>query len=184
MLHIDQAYKSLLDRGASVEMADKFDDAIELLLELVDYGTNLIPRAYIDSSRDLKAICLLFVQLRQFVAHLDGISTLLTNGAADTANLQLRSVLEMAHTIEWILVSETEEKIRHLYVANLRRRRQWDRVVIPGTSEAAKHSSVASRLSLTAKQRQEIVDEANRIDTMLASAPFEHHKLQVREVSL
>jgi Family of unknown function (DUF5677) len=173
MLHIDQAYKSLLDRGASVEMADKFDDAIELLLELVDYGTNLIPRAYIDSSRDLKAICLLFVQLRQFVAHLDGISTLLTNGAADTANLQLRSVLEMAHTIEWILVSDTEEKIRHLYVANLRRRRQWDRVVIPGTSEAAKHSSVASRLTLTAKQRQEIVDEANRIDTMLASAPFD-----------
>jgi len=115
--HIDEAYKPILDREASIDMAEKFSDAVELLHELIDYGTSLIPRAYVDSARDLKAICSVFVQLRQFITHLDGISVLLTAGACGTANLQLRSLLETAHTIEWILASDTESKLRHLYVA-------------------------------------------------------------------
>ena len=170
--HIDQAFKPVLDRDAAIDMAAKFSDAIELLLELVDYGTNLIPRAYGNSGRDLKAICLLFVQLRQFVSHLDGIALLLSNGACGTANLQLRSVLEAAHIIEWILTGDTENKIRYLYVANLRRRRQWDSVAIPGSSAATKHVAAASQLKLSTEQMQEIADEVRRIDALLATPEF------------
>jgi len=131
--HIDQAYKPMLDREGAIEMSGNFGELVELLYEIVDYGSNLGPRAYTSSDRDLKAICLIFVQLRQFVTHLDGISLLLSEGACATSNLQLRSILEIAHTLEWILFSDTPSKIHHLYVANLRRRRNWNRIAIPGS---------------------------------------------------
>ena len=172
MLHIDDAYKPILDREAAVEMAGKFPDAIELLLELVDYGTKLIPRAYDSSDHGLKAICLVFVQLRQFISHLDGITTLLHDGDCATANLQLRSLLETAHLMEWILSTDTDEKIKHLYVANLRRRRHWDRIIIPGTTEATNHAAVASLLKLEPQQIQEIKDEVTRIDSLLGQPEF------------
>src|SRR2546430_1174821 len=94
--HIDQSYKSILDREGAVEMSSNFADIIELVCELVDYGSNLIPRAYASSERDLKAICLILVQLRQFVSQLDGMALLLAQGACATSNLQLRGVLEIA----------------------------------------------------------------------------------------
>ncbi|PYV62714.1 MAG: hypothetical protein DMG97_39685 [Acidobacteria bacterium] len=81
----------------------------------------MIPRAYASSERDLKAICLILVQLRQFVSQLDGMALLLAQGACAISNLQLRGVLEIAHTLEWTLQSDTLSKIHHLYVANLRR---------------------------------------------------------------
>lgn len=172
MLHIDDAYKPILDREAAAEMAGKFSDAIELLLELVDYGTKLIPRAYDSSDHGLKAICLVFVQLRQFISHLDGITTLLRDGDCATANLQLRSLLETAHLMEWILSTDTDEKIKHLYVANLRRRRHWDRIIIPGTTEATNHAAVASLLKLEPQQIQGIKDEVTRIDSLLGQPEF------------
>jgi len=170
--HIDQAYKPILDREGAIEMAGNFSDLIELVYEVVDYGTNLIPRAYTSSDRDLKAICLIFVQLRQFITHLDGISLLLTQTACATSNLQLRSLLEIAHTLEWILISDTLSKIHHLYVANLRRRRNWNRIAIPGTPEAIRYAG--PRLNLSSHQQKEISDEILEIDKLLAQPQFTH----------
>jgi hypothetical protein len=61
----DDAHKHLLDRDGAMAMAANFHDAIDLVNELVNYGTNLVVRAFASSDRDLKAICVLFVQLRQ-----------------------------------------------------------------------------------------------------------------------
>ena len=125
------------------------------------------------SPRDLKAICIVFVQLRQFLVHLDGVATLATAGNCATATLQLRSLLETAHTLEWLLVSDTNAKINYLYVANLRQRRQWNSTLVPGTPEAARHTGAAGRVTFTPDQLKEITDEITRIDTILASPPFD-----------
>jgi len=93
IIKTDDAYKGLLERDAAVGMAAHFKDAHDLLNELVDYGTNLVVRAFDSSKRDLIAVCVLFVQLRQFLMHLDGITILLRNGSSGTADLQLRSLL-------------------------------------------------------------------------------------------
>jgi hypothetical protein len=61
----DDAHKHLLDRDGAMAMAANFHDAIDLVNELVNYGTNLVVRAFASIDRDLKAICVLFVQLRQ-----------------------------------------------------------------------------------------------------------------------
>jgi hypothetical protein len=154
-------------------MASHFKDAINLLTDLLDYGTSLIPRAYTSSPKDLKAICVLFVQLRQFLEHLDGVATLLAAGSAGTANLQLRSLLETSHAMEWLLKSDTEAKVNHLYVANLRQRRHWQSMAIPGTPQAARHAAATGALSLTPDQLKEITDEVAGIDRILGTAPFD-----------
>jgi len=154
-------------------MASHFKDAINLLNELLDYGTNLIPRAYTSSPKDLKAICVIFVQLRQFLEHLDGVATLIASGSPGTANLQLRSLLETSHVMEWLLKNDTEAKVNHLYVANLRQRKHWQSTAIPGTTEAARHATAAAAISLNADQLKEIADEVARIDTLLGQAPFD-----------
>jgi hypothetical protein len=154
-------------------MASHFKDAINLLTDLLDYGTSLIPRAYTSSPKDLKAICVLFVQLRQFLEHLDGVATLLAAGSAGTANLQLRSLLETSHAMEWLLKSDTEAKVNHLYVANLRQRRHWQSMAIPGTTQAARHAAATGALSLTPDQLKEITDEVAGIDRILGTAPFD-----------
>jgi hypothetical protein len=154
-------------------MASHFKDAINLLTDLLDYGTSLIPRAYTSSPKDLKAICVLFVQLRQFLEHLDGVATLLAAGSAGTANLQLRSLLETSHAMEWLLKSDTEAKVNHLYVANLRQRRHWQSMAIPGTPQAARHAAATGALSLTPDQLKEITDEVAGIDRILSTAPFD-----------
>jgi hypothetical protein len=169
----NHGHKHLLDCDGAMEMAANFQDAIDLLNELVSYGTNLVVRAFTSSDRDLKAICVLLVQLRQFLMHLDGIAILLAVGNCGTADLQLRSLLETAHVIEWILANDTEAKINYLYIANLRRRRQWQGIAIAGSLEAARHSGAASQLKVTAQERQEIADEVRRIDTVLGQSPFD-----------
>src|SRR5271166_2490856 len=73
-----ESHKAVLDREQSVKDAKRFNDSLDLLNVLLDYGTNLIPRAFVSSPRDLKDFCIIFVQLRQFLAHLDGVVTLAT----------------------------------------------------------------------------------------------------------
>jgi len=172
---MSEPYKAVLDREYAVQTAQQhFKDAVDLLNELVDYGTNLIPRAFVSSPRDIKAICVIFVQLRQFLEHLDGVAILIAAGNCASANLQLRSLLETSHTMEWLLGNDTEAKVNHLYVANLRQRRHWQSKVIPDTPEATLHAAVAGPiLSVASEDLKEITDEVQRIDTILGKAPFD-----------
>src|SRR5947207_3774716 len=173
IIKVDDAHEGLLEREAAKKMASQFQDAIDLLKELVNYGTNLVVRAFYSSKRDLIPICILFVQLRQFLTHLDGITILLADGNAGTADLQLRSLLEGGHLIEWTLKNETEAKVQHLYVANLRRRRQWDNSVITGTPEFTKHFDLTSGLKIAPEDLKGVKDEAARINSILSKSPLD-----------
>jgi hypothetical protein len=167
-----KSHKAVLDRENAVEAAKHFKDSLDLLNDLLDYGTYLVPRAFVSSPRDLKAICIIFFQFRQFLVHLDGVATLATAGNCATATLQLRSLLETAHTLEWLLTSDTSAKINHLCVANLRKRRRANSMLVPGSPEAARDPGAAGRTTLTPDQLREITDEITKIDTRLASPPF------------
>jgi hypothetical protein len=173
IIKLDDAHKRLLDRDGAMTMAANFQDAIDLVNELINYGTNLVVRAFASSDRGLKAICVLFVQLRQFLTHLDGISMLLAAGNCGTADLQLRSLLEGAHLMEWTLAKDTEAKIQYLYVGNLRRRREWDKSVISGTPEFAKHFDVTAGLQIAPEDLKEVTAEGAKIDELLGKPPFE-----------
>jgi hypothetical protein len=143
-----------------------------LLNELLDYGTQLLPKALENSPKDIKAVCVIAVQLRQVLTHLDGMTVLIAAGNSFTAALQLRSLLEIQLAMEWLLKSDTEAKANHLYVANLRRRRQWQSVAIPGTPEAARRAEFVKRLSLPPQVVGKIKSEVDAIDKILASQEF------------
>ena len=112
-------------------------------------------------------------KLRQFLVHLDGTAVLVTAGNCSTAALQLRSLLETAHTMEWLLRADTDAKVNHLYVANLRQRRHWQSLAVPGTPQAAAHPETAAHFSLDAAQIKDLTDELNRINTILTQPPFD-----------
>jgi hypothetical protein len=169
---MNDSYKQILDRKYVEEMAPHFKDSVQLLNEVLDYGTFLLPRAYGSSPRDIKAICLIFVQFRQFLAHLDGVAVLTGDGNCISAILQLRSLLEITLVMEWILKDDTEAKINHLWVANIRRRKQWQSIPISGTPEAARRADAASRISLTPEQLNEIQNEVRQLDNVLARPEF------------
>jgi hypothetical protein len=171
---MSDSYKPILNREYGNGMASQFKDSIDLLNEVLDYGSRLIPRAFVSSLKDIKAFCLIFVQLREFLAHLDAIAILLDAGNSFSANLQLRSLLEISHTMEWLLKSDTDPKVNHLYVANVRKRRHWQSIAIAGTREAmqSNDSGKRARLALTSEQLGEINDEIVRIDTILTSIEF------------
>jgi hypothetical protein len=173
IIKVDDAHKGLLERDRAVAMASQFKGAVELLTELVNYGTNLVVRAFHSGKRDLIPICILFVQLRQFLMHLDGITILLREGNAGTADLQLRSLLETGHLIEWTLKDNTESKVQHLYVANLRRRLEWDNSVIKGTPEFTKHYDLTAGLKIEPEDLKEVKEEATRIDAILSKGPWD-----------
>ncbi len=169
---MSDSYKPILDREYAAEMVQHFKDILDLLNEVLNYGTFLLPRAYGDSPKDIKADCLVFALFRQFLAHLDGVANLLKVGNCSSSNLQLRSLLEIAHVIEWILTSDTENKVNYFHVANLRRRRQKQSMAIPGTPEAARHMQAASRIALTPEQLNAIKEEVKRIGKILAEPEF------------
>jgi hypothetical protein len=169
---MNNSYKAILDREYGSQSAQHFKDSVDVLNEVLNYGSQLLPKAIERSPRDVKAVCIIFVQLRQVLAHLDGIAVLVTAGNCFSAGLQIRSLLEIAHTMEWLFKSDTEAKVHYLYVANLRKRRRWQSIAISGTPEATLHADAASRLAISSEDLNSLKDEIRRIDILLASPEF------------
>lgn len=169
---MDDSYKPLLNREYAANMVLHFSDSTTLLNEVLDYGSFLLPRAYGSSPRDTKALCLIFVELRQFLAHLDGVAALASAGNCNSCTLQLRSLLEVALTMEWILKSDTEAKVNHLWVSNIRRRKHWQSIAIPGTPENVRRAADAARIPLTPAQLAEIQNDVRQLDGVLAQPEF------------
>jgi hypothetical protein len=169
------SFLPILDREYGTKNAVKFKAKHELLKEVLDYGTMLVPRAFDSGPKDIKAICLLFVQLRQFLVHLDAVGILSAQGASASLELQLRSMLELLFTIEWILKADTQEKVDHLYVANLRSRRRWQAIGITGSPEANDNAKTAARLKaeLPPEAEAEFKREVASIDSALATPPYD-----------
>jgi hypothetical protein len=165
----DHALKPVLDRvGVSKSIDEHLREPISLLDDLVDYGTNLMARAFNSSPKDFKATFLLFVHLQQFIAHLDAAAALISQGSCLSANLQIRTLLENYLVTKWILASDTDNKIEHIFVANMRRRKEWQSIAIPGSAAATKKVDAANRIKATPAQRAEIAKEIALIDAMLA----------------
>jgi len=169
---VDGAHRGILDREASVKSANNYNFAFNLINELLDYGIDLLPKAYDNSPHDTKALCLICVQFRQTLAHLDAIAILASMGNCYSASLQCRGILEISLTMEWLLKRDTESKVNHLYVANLRRRRQWQSIPIPGTPEAKLHADEAQRVTVSSSMLKQIQAEVNAIDKVLAKPEY------------
>lgn len=133
----ESEFRRLLHREkvvADVERA--YSMQLEMLRDVINYGTNLIPRSFGLSGKELKDIVVVTILLRQVVSMLDGVELLASGGAVYAAALQGRALLEASGYIDWILQGDAERKAAYYYVHNLRRHRRWAQRLQPRSPEA------------------------------------------------
>jgi hypothetical protein len=165
----ENEFRGLLHREAAISDAKRaFSEQLKVLNDVVNYGTNLIPRCFNSSEKTLKDIVILGVLTRQVIAMLDAIEILVSNGAVYASDLQARALLEATVSIDWILQGEIEKKANYFYVHDLRKRRRWAQVAQPGSAEATAFAAVAPGLASLdnpniIERAKEAVDEIDRV---------------------
>jgi hypothetical protein len=166
----EEAHKIILDRQTSAQhIKDHFIDSLELVREVTNYGSNLIPRCFVSSKRTLQDIVILGSLLKQAVAMLDAIEILVSQGALYAAHIPARALFEVYVYISWVLQEDKNKRARQYYVWNLRRQRTWMRRMIPSTEEQKTFEETIKDLNLS--QNREMQEEARKhgaaIDAML-----------------
>lgn len=175
----EDAHKRILDREEPQQFVEAhFRESLELLQEVTNYGSNLIPRCYVSSGKSLPDVVILGGLLKQAVAMLDAVEILVSKGAIFAANVPARSLLEVYIYINWILDSDTDKRARQYYVRHLRQERQWDRRLISGTDENSKFTKVLQNLSLmgdpsyASKLEQKAKKQELAINSILANGDY------------
>lgn len=115
-----------------------YSKQIELLTDLVNYGSNLIVRAYDSSKRDIDDVMITAVLLKHIVQMLDGVQLLISAGNAHAATLQARSAFEAYLYMLWIMKGDSIRKSRYYYVFEIRKQRKWALRATPNTKEREK----------------------------------------------
>jgi hypothetical protein len=157
----ESVFRPLLDREKTLaDVKRAFSSQLQALSDIVNYGTNLIPRCYGSSDKGLEGLIVVGTLLGQVVAMLDAMEVLASNGAVYAAALQARALFEAAAQIDWILLEHSEEKATYYYVHNLRRQLRWAMRLNLGSPESA--AFVAGMPDLTAFRDPRVAAEAKR----------------------
>jgi hypothetical protein len=145
----EKEFKLIIDREKQEkDVQQYFSKHLELLVDLVNYGSNLVPRVFDSSSRKLEDIIVILVLLKQVISMADAVEVLISKGAVTQANLQARAAFEASLYIDWIPKEDKEKKAKYYYVSNLRGQRLWSLRFQTGTKEK----------EIFAKQLHEIED--------------------------
>lgn len=132
----ETAHSALLSRDeAAVAVREVFGPQLSVLEEMVNYGTNLIPRAFVSSEKKTQDIVIIHNFLKQAVALMDGIHIAMTQGSRLSATILFRSLFEVRIYLEWILQQDTTDRALAYYVWHIRNRRFLYRRSKPGTKE-------------------------------------------------
>ena len=131
-------HKILMDRESSPRvMAERYAPQLNLLTEMANYTSNLIPRAYQNSERQLRDVIVCFTLLKQVGTMLDAVDVLARAGAVTAAFVPARVAFEASLYLEWMLVSDGAKKAAHYYVGNIRAERLWAKRATSGSRESS-----------------------------------------------
>lgn len=122
----ERPHLGVLDRDLHEGHArEHFSAQLNVLEEVVNYGTNLVISAFTSSPKDLTEIVLMPILQKQVVSMLDGLEVLVSKGCGPVAQLQSRAMFEASVYMDFIMQSEAEKKSIYYYVAVLRRELTW-----------------------------------------------------------
>jgi len=154
----EQPFQRILDRDAGRSLAaEHLQPQIDMLEDLVNYGTSLIVRVLITKSQEARTVgdlVAIGVLLRQVVAMGDGVQLSLTVGAVHNAMLSLRAGFEASLYLQWMLYSDLESKASHYYVGNLRQKRAWAQRATAGTPESVEFEAIVKQIGVDLKTLQ------------------------------
>ena len=175
----EEAFKKILDREGPREAIEKnFKESIELLQEIANYGTNLIPRCFVSSEKTLTDIIILGDFLKHAVAMIDAVEILVSQGAVMSAQVPARSLWETSLYILWILSSDADRRAKQYYVWDLRRQQYWAKRIIPGTKEREAFQTTLEKISsiVDPDEEKQKMEEAKKqianIDKILGQSEF------------
>lgn len=171
----ESAFTALLDRDkVAADIKEHLSPWTALVNDMTNYGTNLIPRCFTSSDRDLKDLVVLAILLRQSVAMIDGIDILLSSGAVHVTHLQMRALFEASVYIDWILLGDAERKAAYYYVHNLRRKRLWAWRTQPGSTQSQDFAAMMNKAGVPISDG--LIDSAKEqireIDRVLSQPKF------------
>jgi hypothetical protein len=174
----ENEFKKLIEREkhkADVQLY--FSSQIDVLIDIVNYGTWLIARAYGSSQKKLEDVIVIGVLLKQVVSMIDAVEVLVSNGAVYPAFLQARAAFEASLYIDWILKGEADRKGKYYYVSSLRNERLWALRIIQGTPEyhefTAEIEDLAHYANLRSSQIQSVAkNRLSEIDRILNQTSY------------
>jgi hypothetical protein len=130
------AHGSILNRALAEANSEQYFRAhIEVLEDVVDYGTHLLPRCWLGSGRGLRDIVVLVVLAKQVLEAVDASVVLLRKGCVKPCMLTVRAAFEASVYAEFVLRGKHERAAKAYYVSYLRRCRRWANRAIRGTPE-------------------------------------------------
>jgi len=174
----ESEYEAILDRKKHKQDFDEhFADVKKLLQDIVNYGSNLMPRCFVSSERKLEDAIIIGVLLRQVVAMVDAAEVLISNAAVYSSQLQARAGFEASIYIEWILKRDTEKKAKYFYVSNLRKDKLWAQRTTGESPDQSQFDEMAQELSSqfiekTDEMKEEAKNQIEEIDQLLASTIY------------
>jgi hypothetical protein len=145
---LENEYEAILDRAKHIkDYKDHYADAEILLKDIVNYGSNLIPRCLATSNRELKDAIIIGAFLRQVVAMVDGAEIQISNSAVHSAQLQARAGFEASVCINWLIKNDTEKKAKYFYVSNLRKEKLWAQRYLGESPQQDQFDAIVTELS-------------------------------------
>jgi hypothetical protein len=122
----ESPHPSLLNREqAAGFITEKYGPQLALLEQMVNYASNLIPRAYGRSEKQMLDLMVWLGFLKQFASMVDAAAVLLRAGSVHASFVPLRVAFEAALYLEWLLVSDGAKKANYYYVGDIRKERIW-----------------------------------------------------------
>lgn len=133
---MESEFKLLIDRQKNIkDVNDNYKEYTNVLIDMVNYGSWLIPRAYNSSKKDIESVVVISVLFKQVVTMIDSAQIQISNAAILPAMLQVRAAFEASLYIDWILKGDSGEKSSYYYVSNLLDHRKWALRTIKGTPQ-------------------------------------------------
>jgi hypothetical protein len=171
----EKELKILLDRDVNIAAVKQtFSKQIDTLVDMVNYGSYLILRAFDSSKKRLEDAIVIGVLLKQVTSMVDGIEVLASQGIVNPAYLQVRSAFEASLYIDWILKSESTKKAEYYYISNLRNTKLWTLRYLKGTKENLDYLELMSDIrdkikpsSQTKEQEEKAKKQVADIDRVL-----------------
>jgi hypothetical protein len=179
-------FKPILDRGKHKHDFDEhFLEVESLLKDITNYGSNLIPRCFASSKRNLEDTIIIGTLLKQVVAMVDAAEILISNAALYSSHLQARAGFEASLYIDWILKSDTEKKAKYFYVSNLREDKLWAQRMAGTSPDQAKFEPIIEEMGfhlvedadeMSKKAKKQIAE----IDEILSGTSFKDINIHVQ----
>ncbi len=125
----EDSNKRVLDRELSsteVKLDRQMTELLKASQDLINYGTDLVLRAFDQSKRDILATVTIMHLLKGSIAHFDSITELAKEGADFSLPIIVRAIIESSFYLEYIFISDSERKARCLYVSSLINEFEWN----------------------------------------------------------